>query len=99
MLKYAYLINLSSSALWLSHERFKKKQAMTKIPEILAGLIELPEKDVFVVSQESNAGLDFLVKAAGYHFQVACKSSSSRAPLLMALRQITESKNSFDDDD
>ena len=72
---------------------------MTKIPEILAGLIELPEKDVFVVSQESNAGLDFLVKAAGYHFQVACKSSSSRAPLLMALRQITESKNSFDDDD
>ena len=76
-----------------------EKQAMTKIPEILAKLIELPEKDVFVVSQESNTGLDFLVKAADYHFQVECKSSSSRAPLLMALRQVVEARNSFDKDD
>ena len=76
-----------------------EKQAMTEAPRILAKLFELPEKDVFVVSQESDTGLDFLLKAAGYHFQVECKSSSSRAPLLMALRQITEAGNSFDKDD
>ena len=76
-----------------------EKQAMTKVPEILAKLIELPENVVFVVSQRGNTGLDFLVKAADYHFQVECKSSSSRAPLLMALRQITELRNSFDKHD
>jgi hypothetical protein len=76
-----------------------EKQAMTEVPGILAKLIDLPEKDVFVVSQERNTGLDFIVKSADYHFQVECKNSSSRAPLLMALRQITEFRNSFDEDD
>ncbi len=76
-----------------------EKQAITKVPEILAKLLELPEKDVVVVSPESDTGLDFLVKAVDYHFQVECKSSSSRAPLLLALRQITEFRNSFDKDD
>lgn len=76
-----------------------EKQAITKVPGILAKLLELPEKDVVVVSQESNTGLDFLLKAAGYHFQVECKSSSSRAPLLMALRQITEARNYLDKED
>ncbi len=76
-----------------------EKQAITKVPGILAKLLELPEKDVGVVSQESDSGLDFLLKTAGYHFQVECKSSSSRAPLLMALRQVTEARNSFDKGD
>jgi Transcriptional regulator, AbiEi antitoxin, Type IV TA system len=73
-----------------------EKQAIVKIPGILAKLLELPEKDVAVVSQESDTALDLLVKAADYHFLVECKSSSSRAPLLMALRQITEARSSFD---
>ena len=73
-----------------------EKQAKAEVPLILAKLIELPEKEVVVVSQEKDTGLDFEVKAAGYHFQVECKSSSSRAPLLMALSQIKEFKNSFD---
>jgi hypothetical protein len=76
-----------------------EKQATAEAPRILAKLMELPEKDVVVVSQEIDSGLDFLLKAAGYDFQVECKSSSSRAPLLMALRQITEARNSFDKDD
>ena len=76
-----------------------EKQAITKVLGILANLFELPEKDVAVVSQERDTGLDFLLKAAGYHFQVEIKSSSSRAPLLMALRQVMEARNSFDKDD
>jgi hypothetical protein len=42
-----------------------EKQAITKLPEILAKLLELPEKDVAVISQESDSGLDILLKAAG----------------------------------
>jgi hypothetical protein len=76
-----------------------EKQAIINVPRILAKLLELPEKDVTVVSQESDSGLDILLKAAGYHFLVECKSSSSRAPLLMALRQVREARNSFDKDD
>ena len=76
-----------------------EKQAITKVPGILAKLLELPEKDVAVVSQKIDSGLDFLLKAAGYHFLVECKSSSSRALLLMALRQISEVRNSFDKND
>lgn len=75
-----------------------ENQAMAEVPGILANFLELPEKDVVVVPQQSGVGLDFLVKASGYHFQVECKSSASRAPLLMALRQITEFKDSLDKD-
>jgi len=45
-----------------------EKQAMAEAPRILAKLIELPEKDVFVVSQVSDNGLDFFVKAVDYYF-------------------------------
>ena len=47
-----------------------EKQAITKVPGILVIFLELPENDVAVVSQESDTGLDFLLKAAGYHFHV-----------------------------
>ncbi|MDY6792944.1 MAG: type IV toxin-antitoxin system AbiEi family antitoxin [Thermodesulfobacteriota bacterium] len=76
-----------------------EKQAITKAPGILANLFELPEKTVVVVSQESDSGLNFLLKVAGYNFQVECKSSSSRAPLLMAIRQIAGFRTSFDKND
>jgi putative AlgH/UPF0301 family transcriptional regulator len=33
-----------------------ERQAITKVPGILSKLLELPEKDVIVVSQESNSG-------------------------------------------
>jgi len=76
-----------------------EKQAMVKLPEILAKLLGVPENDVVVFSQESDSALGFRAKAADHHFQVECKSASSRAPLLMALRQIKEARNSFDKDD
>jgi len=76
-----------------------EKQAMAEAPGILAKLLELPEKEVTVDSPKNDSGLDFLLKAAGYHFQVECKSLSSRAPLLVALRQITEARSSFYKDD
>ena len=72
-----------------------EKQVMAEIPGILANFLELPESDVKVVPQKSKIGPDFLVKASGYHFLIECKSTSARAPLLMALRQISEIKDSF----
>jgi hypothetical protein len=75
-----------------------EKQAMTEIPGILATLLELPESDVNVVPQQGKISPDFLVKAPGYHFLVECKSTAARAPLLMALRQISEIKDSFKKD-
>ena len=76
-----------------------EKQAMVEVPGILANFLELPEKDVVVVSQQGKIGLDFLVKASVHHFLVECKGSAARAPLLMALRLISEIKDSFKKDD
>jgi hypothetical protein len=72
-----------------------EKQAMAEVPGILANFLELPESDVNVVPQQGKMGPDFLVKASGYHFLVECKSTAARAPLHMALRQISEIKDSY----
>jgi hypothetical protein len=72
-----------------------EKQAMAEVPGILANFLELPESDVNVVPQQGKIGPDFLVKASGYHFLVECKGTAARAPLLMALQQISEIKESF----
>jgi hypothetical protein len=72
-----------------------EKQAMAEVPSILANLLELSESDVNVVPQHGKIGPDFLVKTSGYHFLVECKSTAARAPLLMALRQISEIKDLY----
>lgn len=72
-----------------------EKQAMAEVPGILANFLELSESDVNVVPQHGKIGPNFLVKASGYHFLVECKSTAARAPLLMALRQISEIKASY----
>ena len=72
-----------------------EKQAMVEVPGILANLLELLESDVNVVPHQGRTGPDFLVNASGYHFLVECRSTASRAPLLMALRQISEIKDSL----
>ena len=74
------------------------KQAMAEVPGILANFFDLAESDVIVVPQKGKIGPDFSVKASGYHFLVECKSTAARAPLLMALQQISEFKESFKKD-
>ncbi len=75
-----------------------EKQAMAEVPGILANFLELPENKMNVVPQGRKIGPNFLVKASGYHFLVECKSTAARAPLLMALRQVSEIKDSFKKD-
>ena len=68
---------------------------MTEVPGMLANFLELPESDVIVVPQRDKIRPDFLVKASGYHFLVECKGTAARTPLLMALLQFSEIKDSF----
>jgi len=75
-----------------------EKQAMAKVPVILANFLELPESKVNVVPKEGKIGPEFLVKASGHHFLVECKSTAARAPLLMALQQIAKIKDSLQKD-
>jgi hypothetical protein len=76
-----------------------EKQAVAKVPGLLANFLELPDKDVVVFPKEGKISLDFSVKASGYRFLVECKGTAARAPLLMALRQISEFKDSFKKND
>ena len=75
-----------------------EKQAVAELPGILANLLELPESKVAVVNQDGKNAPDFVLKASGYIFLVECKGTAARAPLLMALRQISEFKNSIQED-
>jgi hypothetical protein len=75
-----------------------EKLAMTEVPGILSYFLEIPRSDVNVVPQQGKIGPGFLVIASGYHFLVECKSTAARAPLLMALQQISEIKDSFKKD-
>ena len=75
-----------------------EKQAMLELPGILASFLELAESKVAVVSQQGKNSPDFVLKASGYNFLVECKGTAARAPLLMALRQISEFKHSFQKD-
>jgi len=79
-------------------KRSIEKQAMTEVPGILSNFLEIQRSDVNVVPQQGKSGPGFLVVASGYHFLVECKSTAARAPLLMALQQISEIKDSFKKD-
>ncbi len=71
---------------------------MVKIPAILANFLEIPESSVKSTSQAGKSVPDLVVEAAGRHFLAVQKSTCARAPLLLALAQITESKGAFGND-
>ena len=75
-----------------------EKQAMLELPGFLAKVLELPESKVEVIQRQGKNAPDFVVVASGYTFLVECKGNAARAPLLMALQQISNFKNSFPKD-
>jgi len=72
-----------------------EKIAMLEVPGILANFLDIPESQVNIVPQEGNHDPDFLVESVDYQFLVECRGTSARAPLLLALIQITDNKDSF----
>lgn len=72
-----------------------KKEAISKIPGILARLLEIPEEQVTFEKATGAAGPDIVLKAGKYTFFVEFKSSSAKAPLLLALLQIREQRKAL----
>lgn len=75
-----------------------EKRTISEVPAILASFLEIPESKVNIFPQEGKASPDLALEADGYQFLVECKSTSARAPLLLALQQIEEIKGSFQKD-
>jgi len=69
-----------------------EQQASSEIPGLLAGLLEIPESRVSIRKGQKEPGTDFIVKAGEHTFLVDFKSSSARAPLLLALMRFTEKR-------
>lgn len=67
-----------------------EKQVISKIPGILAMLLEIPENQVRILEAQKDSGLDFVVDVGEYKFFVKCKSSSTRALLYPAVVQLKE---------
>jgi hypothetical protein len=65
------------------------------LPGVLANIIQVPESVVNLLPAKDDSGLDFYVKVPGQHFLVECKSTSARAPLLIARQQIMDFRASF----
>ena len=72
-----------------------EKRAIAEVPAILATFLEILESKVSIIPQIGKTVPDLVVEAAGRQFLVECKSTSARAPLLMAAQQIAEIKDSF----
>ena len=69
-----------------------EKQAMAELPGILANFFEIPESKVTVRRPKGKNVPDFILKTPGYELLAEFKSTSARAPLLMARQKISELK-------
>ncbi len=72
-----------------------EKQAIAELPGILANLLEIPESKVTVRRPKGKNVPDFILKAPGYELLAEFKSTSARAPLLMARQKISEFKKAL----
>ena len=61
------------------------KQVVFDVPALLARLLEIPEDLVKVRPGAKGSGPDFIISAGKHTFHVQSKSSSARAPLMLAL--------------
>jgi len=69
-----------------------EKQVSSEVPGLLAKLLEIPESHVSIRRGKKDPGTDFIIKAGEHTFLVDFKSSSARAPLLLALMRFNEER-------
>lgn len=69
-----------------------EKQVSSEIPGLLARLLEIPESRVSIRGGKREPESDFIIKAGEHTFLVDFKSSSARAPLLLALMRFNEKR-------
>lgn len=74
------------------------KQVVSDLPALLARLLEMPEDLVKVRPGAKGSGPDFVIRAGEHTFHVESKSSSARAPLILALGRLRERRGDMQKD-
>ena len=69
-----------------------EKQVSSEVPALLAKLLEIPESSISIRRGKKEPGTYFIIKAGEHTFLVDFKSSSARAPLLLALMRFNEER-------
>jgi len=67
-----------------------EKQVVSQVPALLARLLEMPEDLVKVRPGAKGSGPDLVISAGEHTFHVESKSSSARAPMILALSRLRE---------
>jgi hypothetical protein len=74
-----------------------EKQASSEVPALLAKLLEIPKSRISV-RRGNNAESGFIIKAGEHTFLVDFRSSSARAPLILALGRLRERRGDMKKD-
>jgi len=72
-------------------ERPSAKYAISRIPAILAELLDIPDDQVILDKSSQESGEDIYLEVGQHAFRVQYKSSSARAPLLIAQIELQKS--------
>ncbi|MBN2033987.1 MAG: MarR family transcriptional regulator [Deltaproteobacteria bacterium] len=75
-----------------------EKQVVSELPGLLARLLEMPENRVSVHAGAKGSGPDFIISAGEHTFLVEFKSSSARAPLILAVTRLRERRGDMKKD-
>lgn len=75
-----------------------KQQASSEVPGLLARLLEIPESHISIRRGKKDPGPDFIIEAGDRTFLVEFRSSSSRAPLILALSRLRERRGDMKKD-
>lgn len=75
-----------------------EKQAVSEVPGLLARLLEMPENRLAVRPGAKGPGSGFLISAGEHTFLVEPRSSSARAPLILAVIRLRERRKDKEKD-
>jgi len=72
-------------------ERLSEKNAISRIPTILAQLLDAPDNQVILNKSSRESGEDIYLEVGQHAFRIQYRSSSARAPLLIAQIELQKS--------
>lgn len=72
-------------------ERLSEKNAISRIPTILAQLLDAPDDQVILNKSSRESGEDIYLEVGQHAFRIQYRSSSARAPLLIAQIELQKS--------
>jgi hypothetical protein len=75
-----------------------EQQATSEVPGLLAKLLEIPESRISIRRGKKKPATDAIIEAGDRSFLVEFKSSSARAPLILALSRLRERRGDMKKD-